>query len=180
MSTNTKSSPAPAIVKYLKQANEIGQEVFELPGTVRFRITPVSIQLIQDVEATIEEPQPPMWANPEKDGREEPNPSDPEYLRARARATRQRNIAVMDAMVMMGVELVEGLPEDDSWLDKIKQLEKRKMLSLESFDLDDPIDREFLYKRYVIANGEVIELISKAAGVSEEAVREAEASFPGN
>lgn len=177
MSDNNKSSP---VVKYLKRATEIGQEEFQLPGTVKFKIVPVSVQLIQDIEAMIKEPSPPMWENPEKGGRPEANPSDPAYLAALTEVRRQRNSAAMDAMIMMGIDLIDGMPEDDAWLDRLRNLERRGLLSLDGYDLDDPIDREFLYKRLVISNGEVFELISRASGVTEEAIAEAEASFPGN
>lgn len=175
--SGNNSSP---VVKYLKKATEIGNEVFQLPGTVKFRIVPVSVQLIQDIESMIKEPNPPMWENPAKDGRPEANPSDPDYLLAVTEVRRQRNSAAMDAMIMMGIELVDGMPKDDAWLDRLKNLEHRGLLSLEGYDLENPIDREFLYKRLVIANGEVFELISRASGVTEEAIAEAEASFPGN
>lgn len=178
MSDNNRKS-SPPVVQYLKQASEISQIIHELPGVAKFRVVPVSVSLIEDVGGMIKDPEVPMWENPDKDGRKEPNPSDPEYLAELAIARRRRNAAIMDAMVMMGVELVDGVPDSDLWVPKLLQLERRHLLSLEEFDLEDEIDLEFLYKRYIVSSGEVVELISRASGAAEQ-IREAEDSFPGN
>ncbi len=177
MSDNKGVSP---VVKHLKQASEIAQDIYEIQGLPKFRIVPVSIQLIEDVGNSIKDPEAPIWNNPNKEGRAERNPSDPEYLAGLAEARRMRNAAIMDAMVMMGIEIVDGVPDDDEWVKKLRSMEKRGLLSIDGYDLEDPIDREFLFKRYFLATGEVIELVSRASGATEEVVARAEASFPGN
>jgi hypothetical protein len=83
----------------------------------------------------------------------------------------------MDAMVMFGVELVDGLPESEKWLDTLKYMEKRGMLSLEGYDLTDPLDLEFLYKRLVAVDTNIITKISELSGISAAEVERAEASF---
>jgi len=118
-----------------------------------------------------------MWHNPDKD-RDEPNPNDPKYIAAKQEADRQRGIAAIDAVVMFGVELLDGVP-DDGWLGKLRYLEKRGLLDLESFDLDDPLDLEFLYKRYVAVSAQDIAYIMRTSGVREEDVEAAIRSFRG-
>jgi len=52
---------------------------------------------------------------------------------------------------------------------------------LSGYDLDNEIDREFLYKRFVASNAEVIAKVSRLSGVvTPEEVALAEESFPGN
>jgi len=80
----------------------------------------------------------------------------------------------MDAMIMFGFELVDGVPEGDGW---IKQL---KLLSIDVSDSDDEVEREFLYKKFVVVTPEDLKLVTDISGLSAEAIREAEASFPGN
>jgi hypothetical protein len=95
-------------------------------------------------------------------------------------AGRKRGIAAMDAMVMFGVELVDGLPDDDKWLKKLQNMEKHGLLDLSGYDFDDETDKEFVYKRFVAVDTNVIERLSEISGISAEDVEEAERSFRGN
>ena len=150
-------------------------EVVLADGTVG-RIVPVSAGLIDDVTARIPDPLPPMIYIEEK-GREESNPSDPRYLQDLSNTARRRGSAALDAMVMFGLELPNGVPESNGWLGKLKLMQKLDKIDLSKFDLHDPIEREFLYKRYIAASAEVIELISKSTGVTAEGIVQAEQSF---
>ena len=78
------------------------------------------------------------------------------------------------------MELVDPLPEGDGWLKRLKLLERRGGLDLSGYDLDDEIDREFLYKKFVAVGSEDLAEIGKLSGISREAVRAAEDSFPGD
>lgn len=145
---------------------------------VRVRLVPVSTALMEEVTSRIVEPEVPMWHNESKN-RDEPNPDDPVYIRALERVARDRGVAVMDAMCMFGVELVDGLPEDASWLKKLKFMEKRGQVSLDGFDLEDPLDLEFLYKRYIAVDNELIAKVSNMSTMTPEAVEKAESRFRG-
>lgn len=145
---------------------------------VRVRLVPVSTALMEEVTSRIVEPEVPMWHNEARD-RDEPNPDDPKYIKALDRVARDRGVAVMDAMCMFGVELVDGMPEDTSWLKKLKFMEKRGQVNLESFDLEDPLDLEFLYKRYIAVDNDVITKVSNLSTMTAEAVEKAESRFRG-
>lgn len=148
-------------------------------GGIRVRLVPVSATLIDEVVSRVKDPDVPMWMNPDKN-REEPNPSDPNYLKELAEADRKRGVAAMDAMVMFGVELIDGVPEDKKWLSKLRLMEKRGQIDLDLFDVNDPIDLEFLYKRFIVVDAGLLSAIGRLSGVQGEEVARAEASFQGN
>jgi hypothetical protein len=153
--------------------------VVTLSTGVRARIRPVAATLLEEVSARIPEPEVPIWHNPDKD-RDEPNPSHPQYIAAQARANRERGLAAIDAMVMFGVELVDGLPENDGWLEKLKFLEKKKLLSLADYNLEDPVDKEFLYKRFIAVASTDLRTISQRSGITPEEIARAAGTFPGD
>ena len=171
-------SPAVDTAKYLKERDVDEQLVTLKTGDV-VRVISVSATLIDEVVARVEDPEVPMWHNPDKD-RDEPNQNDPKYLREVQAAERKRGVAAMDALVMFGVELVNGVPEADNWLKKLQRMEKMGRLDLSAYDLEDEIDKEFLYKRYILSDTNLLNLISKASGISSEDVQRAERSFQGN
>jgi hypothetical protein len=169
-------------------AVEVAKEVATQTGSsqtvttqtgVRVRLTPVSTAIIEEVSSRVLDPEVPMWHNETKD-RDEPNPDDPKYIKGMDRANRERGMAVMDAMVMFGLELVDGLPENSDWLKKLKFMEKRGQVDLSSYDLEDPFDLEFLYKRYIAADNEMITKIGQMSTLTPEAVARAEDNFRGN
>lgn len=161
-----------------KKARLPDDGIVEVKG-IKVRIEPVPVNLIDDVTSRIKDPDVPTFYNEDKE-REEPNPNDPQYLRDCEEAEMTRNRAAMDAMVLFGIDLVEGLPEDDSWIKKLKYLERLERINLSNYDLDDELDREFLFKRYIVADANIIGLISQASGVSPEEVSRIEDSFPDN
>ena len=173
---SSKPSPAVTTAKYI-QDRDREDAIITLENGVRIRILPVSATLIDEVTSRIEDPEVPMWKNPDKD-RDEPNPNDPKYIKALRDADRRRGVASMDAMVMFGVELVDGVPEVDGWLKKLQALEHLGRLDLSAYDLNDPIDIEFLYKRFVIADARLLEKIGKKSGLGAEDLERAERSFP--
>lgn len=172
-------SPAVPVAK--EKANRDGTENHEvtLAGGVRATLVPVSASLIDEVTSRIKPPKIPMWHNEDKD-RDEPNPNDPAYTAELAEVGRKQSTAAIDAIVMFGVELVDGLPEDDKWLKKLQYMEKRGNLDLSSYDVDDELDQEFLYKRFIGVSTDIITKISEISGVSGEDVEDAERSFPGD
>lgn len=149
------------------------------PYGVRLQLVPVSASLIDEVTSRIKDPEIPIWHNAEKD-RDEPNPADPTYIRKLEETGRLRGVAAMDAMIMFGVELPDGLPEDESWLKKLKFMEKRGLLSLDGYDITDDMDKEFLFKRMVAVSGGLITKISELSGISGEEVERAKDSFQGS
>lgn len=136
-------------------------------------IRPVTASLIDEAQSMLPYPDVPMWYNADKE-RDEPNPNDPGYIAAIADVDRRRQLAAIDAIVMFGVDLcnkdgeiveVSDLVEDDRWLRKLKVMSKRGLVDLESYDLEDEIEKEFVLKRYIAVTTGDYDLIMKAAGV---------------
>lgn len=167
----------------LDKAKEIqdgdGEDVVTLSRGIRMKVVPIPPGLLEDILSSIEEPEVPMWYNPDKE-REEPNPMDPEYIRARKRAEREQTVATMDTIALFGMELIDGLPGDDSWIRNLQFLEKRGRINLDDYDLDNELDREFLYKRYIALGAKDFELVQrKVMGLSEEEIEQVrQRTFP--
>ncbi len=158
----------------LDKAKEIkdgdSEDVVTLSRGIRMKVVPIPPGLLEDILSSIEEPEVPMWYNPDKE-RDEPNPMDPGYLRAKKQVDREQTVATMDTIALFGMELVDGLPDDDSWVRKLQFLEKRGRVNLDDYDLDDELDREFLYKRYIALGAKDFELVQrKVMGLSEEEI----------
>src|SRR5574341_2443449 len=134
---------------------------------VKYQLQPVAAALMDAVSNRIKPPSVPIWHNDEMD-RDEPNPNHPDYILALEEHNRKRGIATYDAMVMFGVVLPEGTPEDNSWLVKLKTLEKHGLLDLSEYEVEDPVDREFLYKRFVLCDAGMVEEIGKLSALGAE------------
>lgn len=160
-----------AVIETAKEEKGMdGDGIVTLSTGVRVRIKPVSASLIQEVVAKIEYPDVPKWHNPEK-GRVEDNPLDPDYRRKVAQVSQDRGKAALDALAMFGVELADGLPEDETW---IRQL---NLLGI-TFD-DNPVDKKYYYTKHIaVGNMDDWNKISRASGVTEEGIAAARASFP--
>jgi hypothetical protein len=145
--------------------------IVTLSTGVRVKVHAVAASLIDQVTAKIHDPDPPKWYNEDK-GREEPNYSDPVYIRDLGEAERARGIAAMDALIMFGFELVDGVPEDDIWVKKLD------MLGVE-IDSGNDLEVEFAYKKYIASSTGDITLVTAKSGISAEDVEAAEKSFRG-
>jgi hypothetical protein len=164
-----------AAVDAKKELSRDGVRTVVLSTGYKVRLKPVAASLIDQVVGQIKDPEVPMWMDESK-GREEPNPSDPTYLAQMKEADRSRGIAAIDAMVMFGVEVVDGIP-DDGWDKKLNYLQKRGVVDLSEFDLDDEDDREFVFKRFVAMSAEDLAILAGMSGLNEEDVSQAVDSF---
>lgn len=169
----SERNPAIAVAKDVRESREI-----TLPDGVRVRIVPVSAALIEAVVSKIKDPPVPVIHDDEK-GVDIQNPGSPEYLAELTSVSRARSAASVDAMLLFGIEISEEtpIPPEGKWLKRLAYLEKLGHLDLSRFDLKDEVDVEFLYKRYIVANAEVLTAITSVSGVSEEEIAEAETSF---
>lgn len=173
--TDEKVNAALQVAKAV--AVDQGDGIVTLSTGYRARLKPVATSLVTDAIGLIKDPPVPVWHNPDKD-RDEPNPFDPEYNRIVAANDTLRGAATMDVMVYFGVELLDGLPDDLTWLKKLKYMEKRGRLDLSSYDTEDPIDREFLFLRYIAVAQEDLEMVMTRSGITTEGVNQAKAQFP--
>lgn len=163
----------------LELSKELGSEkdnVFSLPGGIEVMVLPVSATLLDEVTSRVVDPDPPMFHNEQKD-RDEPNPLDPNYIKALQTNERKRQVAIMDIMTMFGIDLISGLPEDNGWVKKLELMEKMGHLDLSGYDFDDELDKEFVFKRFIVLNANLVTKIGSASGLTEDEVEKAESSF---
>lgn len=164
-------------VAHDQQVNEAETDIFTLSSGVRVRLRPVSPWFLDDARSRIPDPPVPIWHNAELD-RDEPNPAHPDYLAALAEASRKRGEAMVDAIIMFGVELVDGVPDPVGWLPRLRFMEKRSALDLSGYDLNDQLDLEFVYKRYIAVSDTDWTLINQRnTAARQEAVDKAMALF---
>lgn len=154
-------------------------EIVTLSTGVSVRLRPVSSSLVEEMKGVIKMPPVPVvWIEAKE--REEENPNDPRYIEAVQDVEMRRADAIFDALSTFGVELIDGLPKDDTWLKKLKLLERRGVLDLSEFDLENEFDLEFLYKRYVAIAGADLQLIGGLHGFRPLEVARARATFLGD
>lgn len=164
-----------------RAARSTGNEPITLSTGVKARFIPVSVSVITEAQAAIPDPKVPMWFNEAK-GKEEPNPAHPDYERALKATENERNLAAIDALIMFGIELLDGVPNDDRWVKTLKMRERLNLttVKLSDYDLEDDFDREFLYKKYFAVSAVDVSSLMQFSGVSEEDIAEAARSFQDN
>lgn len=169
-----------AAVEVAHEMGEQGEEGIRILSTgYRVRLKAVPIGLLNEVQLRISDPPVPMWHNPDKD-REEENPSDPEYVRVCEELELQRAIATLDATILFGVDLVDGVPPKEEWLPKLQFLHKLGHIDLDPYNFDDPLECEFLFKKFiVVSRADVRKITSISSGVQEALIQRMEDSFRG-
>lgn len=171
-----KKSPA------LVVAHEIAKgvdDIITLSTGYRAKIKPVSVTLIDAAVSKIVDSDPPMVMIEDK-GREEPNPFDPTYRKILEENIHKRSMASVDVMILMGVKLLDPVPDDIEWLVPLKQLQRLGHIDLSMYDLKDDLDREFIFKRFVAVGNDDLKLVTSRMGISEVDMKAAEAAFPSN
>jgi hypothetical protein len=179
MAKESNTVPALEVAKARSNGDPKSANVRTLSDGTQVRLVPVATTLLEEVRKRVPDPVVPKVYIAEKDRHEE-NRSDPDYLRGLREAEDKRNAAIMDAIVLFGIELVDGMPENESWLKKLRYMEKLGELDLSAYDLEDELDKEFLYKRYIAGSASLMMDVGKLSGISEQEVSEAEKPFPGN
>lgn len=169
--------PSNPVADKLREQNEA--KIKTLSTGIRVIIHPVSSFELQELAITIPEPTPPVWRDPET-GRELENRDDPHFIAEKSARDMKRGLLSLDAMII-GVELVDGLPSDDTWLSVLEFKAKRGILDLSGFNLDNPIEREFVYKKYVaFVDTSDWELLQGKIKETQGAAQTADAVFQGD
>lgn len=174
-----KQDPSPAVEAAKERKSRDGKEILTLSTGVRVKIKGVSASLIDDVTSRIPDPPIPKFFN-ENTQREEENPLDPSYAVALDRVQKERGSAAIDALILFGIELVDPMPDDSVWLPKLKLLAKLRGIDLSVYDLGSPLEKEFVYMRYVAVGSDDLALLGARASNTPEEDQKAEAGFPGN
>jgi len=170
-----------AVVGVAKRREQMSKQVQDdviLSTGYAAKLVPVSISIINEAQAAIPDPPVPVWHNEAK-GTDEPNPDHPDYAKALNKAEELRSLAAIDAIIMFGVELVDGVPEDDKWLRLLALRAKMGLtnVDLSIFDMDDPIERMYVFKKYIAVGAKDVVVLMQFAGVTEESISEASRSF---
>lgn len=172
----TEERAAIDVVKKARSGTGDDPDIIELSTGVTVRLLYVSSSTLADVAEKIKLPDVPIFVD-EKKGREEPNYADPGYQEALAEANLKRANAMMNVIAMLGVELINGLPDNDSWMKKLKILDRVGSIDLSGYDLNDQIELEFLFKKHVAIGSEDWELIFARSGISEEGIEQQSGLF---
>ncbi len=156
-------------------------EVYTLDSGVKVKFQRISLALTREAQAAIADPDTKkyMFTNPDT-GLEVFNPDHPEYKAAMKGTNAERQQAGMDIMIAMGVELVDPMPVGDEWENIEKRLlwlQKKKRIDLSGLDLTDELDREFAYKKYILANLRVFYILNSLNGYSLEGIAAQASSF---
>lgn len=171
----TKRSVATDVAK--EQDKQPKNDVVTLSTGVRARIVPVASSLIDEINLLHSDP---IIPSQEIDGQMHENPLHPEYRQAMKEASAERTTAILDAFVLFGIELIDGVPDDGVWEKKIKFMEKRGALDLSVYDLEDEFDREFVFKRYIACASRDTRKVAVASGILAEEIERAIDSFRGD
>jgi hypothetical protein len=172
------------MTKYRKQPlvkprlDKMSSHEVTLSTGVRARIRPVSATMLDEIASSVPEPAVPKQFIEAK-GREEYNPLDPAYQVEVKQSQHLRGMKTTEALIMFGIELVDPLPDPDTWLPKLLYLQKRGTLDLTRFDLKDPFELELAFKLYIAVSTPDLMYVSMASGLTEREVAEAMTSFPG-
>ena len=134
---------------------------------------------MQEALRSIKHPTVPTWINPDKN-REEENPNDPEYLDALVEYSHQRSQVIEEVAFMFGLELVDAVPEPGDLDRNLQWLARKGRIDLTGYDLSDPVDREFLYKKHCALAQSDWGIIGRLMGVSPEEVDAAAETFRGD
>lgn len=164
------------VVTDVKRIGLGDKETVVLSTGVKVKFTPVGASLIDAINSKFVQPEPPMMMIEDK-GREEPNPMHPDYIKALNDHERAKGNAVIDALMVFGVELVDGMPEDESWVDKLKFLSKQMNQDVTGLDLTDKFERELAYKRLVVFSALDMDTLFRNTGVTQEAIDAAKENF---
>lgn len=171
----TAISPALEVAKEMRDA-EKQDGVFTLTTGIRIRYTDLNPAIFTEILSKMRPPKPPKVFIENK-GRMEDNPLDPTYLGEMDNWQGERANALMETFALLGVELVDGLPEDRIWLKKLQMLERLGRLDLSVYDLDDEMDLTFLFIKNVAFGPEDWGAVFKAFNVTKEGISVAEEGF---
>ncbi len=160
--------------------HEVEDGKLTLSTGVVFKIMDIPLFAFDKIKENMERERPkvPVVYIEAKD-REEANPNDPDYIAAIDAFERKQSEKLIDMIIVLGTELdqvPEGFPKDDdeSWTSKLKLL---------GFDIPEDKDERYLtwIKLCAMRTREDYESLliacSRSAGVTEEDVAEAAASF---
>jgi hypothetical protein len=162
-----------------ESSKETNANLVVLSTGVTIRVKPVSNILFTEFQKKHPQPKVPMWYN-EDNGRNEPNPNNPDYIEANRAWQFDVGIGIVDLMIIMGTSLEsvkDGTPklEDDDWLEDLSFADVE-------VDRNNKRARWLAYVKYVAAAKDedmekLMAHVSGQSGVSEADVETASSQF---
>lgn len=173
--TDTDSKPVVDVAR--ENLEGVGDEIYAFEDGTVVKLTSIPAAVIDEVVSRVKMPEIPTWHNPENE-RDEQNPNDPSYIIAVQETERRRGAAMIDAVIMFGIQLVNGMPEDDAWITRLRFMEKRGQMDMSAYDLEDQMEKEFVYKRFS-APMWMITRVQELSAVSQGDISKAKRLFRG-
>jgi hypothetical protein len=162
---------SPAVTAAKKKESIVDADnIYTSKGGIRVRIHTINQLLIEEAVNELQEPKVPVIIDEDK-GYTIENPDSPQYKRDMEAFERKQYMATLDAALLWGIELLDPIPDDDTWIKKLRFFSKRNpQVNIDQYDMDEPIEREFVYKKFVAINtDELVNLMDMIVeGVSEE------------
>lgn len=165
------------VVKKLREVKE--SEIQTLTSGVRVIIPRINHFELQGLVQMEEDVLPPIVLD-EETGREFPNENDPTYLAKIEAQNMRRGLKVLD-IALIGVILVDGMPDDNEWLPEVMFKSKLGLLDIGLLDLNSPIEKEYAFKKYIAFKApEDWDKLQGKINAVEEAAAAADATFQGD
>lgn len=160
---------------------------FELSNGIVLTLKPVPPLLLEAVLGEYKLPDPPKVYMEEK-GRDEENPSDPNYLKEIARLAEQQSLAIQDLCLAVGTT-IKTIPEDyfgpndDGWIAQIEFAQKYSGAEFR-IEREDKVKRYLCWLRFYALETSAdvalaIGLPQQLAGIREGEIEEIVDSFRG-
>jgi hypothetical protein len=146
----TNENPAVELAKE-KAGSPDESRIITLTCGLKAKIIPVASSVIGIVSASVPDPEVPTQ---EIDGRKVENPMHPAYEQALERAEETRVERVNDALINLGLELIDEIPPDEEWMPKLNLMVKMGYL--------------FVFKRYIAVSSTDLMAVGIAARVRSE------------
>lgn len=152
-------------------------EIYTTAGGHRVRFRPVGVGLIQKVSSQIPDPIVPVVPHPNDESRLIENPMDPQYRKELQKVSAAREEAIVNALFLRSIELLDEIPDKSEWLDDLVFL---GVVSEQEVETATPKHIELWFKKHVVADKETQNRIMKSMGLTEGMVAEARQTFQRN
>jgi len=159
------------------------EKIHEFSTGVKVRFKPMSSMIVQRAQEAV--PMPPVFQQavpgPNNSVRIVDNPNHQDYVDRKREAEASRGIKAIEAMILFSVELVNGLPKDNTWLDDLAMV--TDLQKYQAVDVDGKVTmsdkaKKLLYVMNVAAvTGDDFGMIATNAVVTEGRVQEEVATF---
>lgn len=172
--------------KDIKQAEEVAISALDekeqgdiriTAGGHRIRYRPVGVGLLQKVSSGIPDPIVPTVPHPNRPEEMIENPMDPKYRKKVQEVHAQREEAMLNALFLRSVELLDDIPPVEEWAEDLVFL---NVLTQKEIDNATPKHIELWYKKHIVADMGVLDYVNKSVGLTEGMVAKARQTFQGN